>query len=448
MLDQLSQKFESVLKRLRGQGVLTEQNIGEALKEVRMALLEADVNFKVVKDFVERVRVKAVGQDVLQSLTPGHQVVKIVWDELRELMGRDHAGVKLASMPPTVIMLVGLQGAGKTTTCGKLARLFKQQGRRVMLIAADPRRPAAGDQLASLGASLDVPVHRADKPVGATVDVAVLCAEGVRRAAEQGYDIAILDTAGRLHIDEELMDELVQIKRAVSPHEVLLVADAMIGQDAVASSERFHQAVGVTGLILTKVEGDARGGAVLSVRATIGQPVKFLGVGEKLDALEPFHPDRMASRILGMGDVLSLIEKAQETYSLEEAQALQQKLSSHSFTLEDFREQLKQVNRMGSMEQLLGMLPGGQRLKELAGGGAPERDVKRVVAIVDSMTTRERRDHTVINGSRKKRIAKGSGTTVPEVNRLIKQYLTARKMMKAFSGGGSKRRLLEALRSM
>jgi signal recognition particle subunit SRP54 len=448
MLDQLSQKFESVLKRLRGQGVLTEQNIGEALKEVRMALLEADVNFKVVKDFVEGVRVKAVGQDVLQSLTPGHQVVKIVWDELRELMGRDHAGIKLASMPPTVIMLVGLQGAGKTTTCGKLARLFKQQGRRVMLIAADPRRPAAGDQLASLGASLDVPVHRADKPVGAAVDVAVLCAEGVRRAAEQGYDIAILDTAGRLHIDEELMDELVQIKRAVSPHEVLLVADAMIGQDAVASSERFHQAVGVTGLILTKVEGDARGGAVLSVRATIGQPVKFLGVGEKLDALEPFHPDRMASRILGMGDVLSLIEKAQETYSLEEAQALQQKLSSHSFTLEDFREQLKQVNRMGSMEQLLGMLPGGQRLKELAGGGAPERDVKRVVAIVDSMTTRERRDHTVINGSRKKRIAKGSGTTVPEVNRLIKQYLTARKMMKAFSGGGSKRRLLEALRSM
>ncbi len=448
MLETLSQKFESVLKRLRGQGVLTEQNIAEALKEVRMALLEADVNFKVAKDFIERVRVKAVGQEVLQSLTPGHQVVKIVWDELRELMGREHAGIKLASMPPTVIMMVGLQGAGKTTTCGKLARFYKKQGRRVMLIAADPRRPAAGDQLASLGASLDVPVHRADKPTGATADVAALCAEGVRRATEQGYDLAILDTAGRLHIDDELMAELVRIKQAVSPHEVLLVADAMTGQDAVASSERFHQAVEVTGIILTKVEGDARGGAVLSVRATIGQPVKFLGVGEKLDALEPFHPDRMASRILGMGDVLSLIEKAQETYSLEEAQALQQKLSSQSFTLEDFRDQLKQVNRMGSMEQLLGMLPGGQRLKELAGGGVPERDMKRVVAIVDSMTARERRDHTVINGSRKKRIAKGSGTTVPEVNRLIKQYLTARKMMKAFSGGGGKRRLLEALRSM
>ena len=448
MLETLSQKFESVLKRLRGQGVLTEQNIGEALKEVRMALLEADVNFKVVKDFIERVRVKAVGQDVLQSLTPGHQVVKIVWDELRELMGREHAGIKLASMPPTVIMMVGLQGAGKTTTCGKLARLFKKQGRRVMLIAADPRRPAAGDQLASLGASLDVPVHRADQPAGGAGDVAARCAEGVRRAGEQGYELAILDTAGRLHIDDELMAELVQIKKAVSPHDVLLVADAMTGQDAVASSERFHQAVGVTGIVLTKVEGDARGGAVLSVRATIGQPVKFLGVGEKLDALEPFHPDRMASRILGMGDVLSLIEKAQETYSLEEAQQLQQKLSSQAFTLEDFRDQLKQVNRMGSMEQLLGMLPGGQRLKELAGGGVPEREMKRVVAIVDSMTQRERRDHTVINGSRKKRIAKGSGTTVPEVNRLIKQYLTARKMMKAFSGGGGKRRLLEALRSM
>ncbi len=448
MLETLSQKFESVLKRLRGQGVLTEQNIGEALKEVRMALLEADVNFKVVKDFIERVRVKAVGHDVLQSLTPGHQVVKIVWDELRELMGREHAGIKLASMPPTVIMMVGLQGAGKTTTCGKLARLFKKQGRRVMLIAADPRRPAAGDQLASLGASLDVPVHRADQPAGGAGDVAARCAEGVRRAGEQGYELAILDTAGRLHIDDELMAELVQIKKAVSPHDVLLVADAMTGQDAVASSERFHQAVGVTGIVLTKVEGDARGGAVLSVRATIGQPVKFLGVGEKLDALEPFHPDRMASRILGMGDVLSLIEKAQETYSLEEAQQLQQKLSSQAFTLEDFRDQLKQVNRMGSMEQLLGMLPGGQRLKELAGGGVPEREMKRVVAIVDSMTQRERRDHTVINGSRKKRIAKGSGTTVPEVNRLIKQYLTARKMMKAFSGGGGKRRLLEALRSM
>lgn len=448
MLEALSQKFESVLKRLRGQGVLTEQNIADALKEVRMALLEADVNFKVVKDFIERVRVKAVGQEVLQSLTPGHQVVKIVWDELRELMGREHMGIKLASMPPTVIMMVGLQGAGKTTTCGKLARLYKKQGRRVMLIAADLRRPAAGDQLASLGASLDVPVYRADTPTGAAIDVAALCADGVRRATEQGYDLVILDTAGRLHIDEELMAELVRIKHAVSPHEILLVADAMTGQDAVASSERFHQAVGVTGIILTKVEGDARGGAVLSVRATIGQPVKFLGVGEKLDALEPFHPDRMASRILGMGDVLSLIEKAQETYSLEEAQTLQHKLSAQSFTLEDFRDQLKQVNRMGSMEQLLGMLPGGQRLKELAGGGVPERDMKRVVAIVDSMTTRERRDHTVINGSRKKRIAKGSGTTVPDVNRLIKQFLTARKMMKAFSGSGSKRRLLEALRSM
>ena len=448
MLDTLSQKFESVLKRLRGQGVLTEQNIGEALKDVRMALLEADVNYKVVKDFIERVRVKAVGQEVLQSLTPGHQVVKIVWDELRELMGGAHAGLKLAASPPTIMMMVGLQGAGKTTTCGKLARLFKKQGRRVLLIAADPRRPAAGDQLAGLGASIEVSVYRADRPSGTTTDVAALCAEGVRRATDQGYDVAILDTAGRLHIDDALMAELVRIKQAVAPHEILLVADAMTGQDAVASSERFHQQVGVTGVILTKVEGDARGGAVLSIRAATGQPVKFLGVGEKLEALEPFHPDRLASRILGMGDVLSLIEKAQESFSLEEAETLQKKLASQSFTLEDFRDQMKQVTRMGSMEQLLGMLPGGQRLKDMTGSGAPERDMKRVVAIVDSMTTRERRDHTVINGSRKKRIAKGSGTSIPEVNRLIKQYLTAKKMMKALSGGGGKRRLLEALRSM
>jgi signal recognition particle subunit SRP54 len=447
MFDALNEKFERILKRLRGHGVLTEQNIAEALKEVRLALLEADVNFKIVRDFVERVRQKAVGREVLQSLTPGHQVVKIVWDELRELMGREQAGFALASTPPTVVMMVGLQGAGKTTTCGKLARLFKQQGRRVLLVAADPRRPAAGEQLASLGRALDVPVHRPAASGTARGDVVNVCAEGVARATDQGYDLAILDTGGRLHVDDELMEELAEVKRAVRPHEVLLVADAMTGQDAVAMAERFDQRVGLTGVILTKVEGDARGGAVLSIRAATGKPVKFLGVGEKLDALEPFHPDRIASRILGMGDVLSLIEKAHEAYSREETEALQKRLTSRSLTLEDFREQLGQMGRVGSLEQILGMLPGGQKLKGMLDGQVPEKEIKRVAAIIDSMTPKERRDHTIINGSRKKRIARGSGTEVQDVNRLLKQFLAARKMMKALSGGGAKRQLAQLLRS-
>ena len=446
MLDSLSQKFETILKRLRGHGILTEQNIADALKEVRLALLEADVHFKIVKDFIDRVREKAVGHEVLQSLTPGHQVVKVVWEELRTLMGRDHAGLNLSSVPPTVIMLVGLQGAGKTTTCGKLARLFKHQGKRVLLVAADPRRPAAGEQLASLGSELDVPVHRADRADASRANVVRVCGEGVTRGGDQGFDVVILDTGGRLHIDDELMEELVEVKQAVKPQEVLLVADAMIGQDAVTMAERFDQRVGLTGVILTKVEGDARGGAVLSIRAATGKPIKFLGVGEKLDALEVFHPDRLASRILGMGDVLSLIEKAQETYSRERADAIQKKLTGTTLTLEDFRDQLGQANRLGSMDQILEMLPGGQRLKEMAGGGVPERDIKRILAMIDSMTPRERRDHTIINGSRKKRIARGSGTTVQDLNRLIKQFLTARKMMKALTAGGGKRQLAQLLR--
>jgi signal recognition particle subunit SRP54 len=314
MLDSLSEKFEKILKKLRASGVLTEQNIAEALKEVRLALLEADVNFKIVKDFIERIRAKAVGQEVLQSLTPGHQVVKIVWDELRNMMGQERAGLALASNPPTVVMMVGLQGAGKTTTCGKLARLFKGEGRRVLLVAADPRRPAAGDQLASLGRDLQVDVHRVDQSQASQSDVVRMCQAGVARGRDQGYDLVVLDTGGRLHIDDELMGELVAVKDAVHPHEVLLVADAMTGQDAVTMASQFDQRVGLTGVILTKVEGDARGGAVLSIRAVTGKPIKFR-MGEKLDALEPFHPDRMASRILGMGDVLSLIEKAQETFT-------------------------------------------------------------------------------------------------------------------------------------
>lgn len=448
MLDALSEKFERILKKLRGQGVLSEENITEALKEVRLALLEADVNFKVVKNFLERVREKAVGQEVLQSLTPGHQVVKVVWDELREMMGGEKAGISLASKPPTVVMMVGLQGAGKTTTCGKLARLFKHQGKRVLLVAADPRRPAAGDQLASLGRDLGIDVFRMDQADASRADVVRICRQGVARGDEQGYDLVLLDTGGRLHINEELMAELVAVKNAVTPQEVLLVADAMTGQDAVNMSSRFDEQIGLTGIILTKVEGDARGGAVLSIRAVTGKPIKFLGTGEKLDALELFHPDRLASRILGMGDVLSLIEKAQETFTQEQAEAAQKKLTSNTFTLQDFRDQLGQVNRLGSFEQILGMLPGGQKLKEMTGGTVPEKEMKRVTAMIDSMTMRERRDHTIINGSRKKRIARGSGTSVPEVNRLIKQFLSARKIAKVMTGAGGKRQLAQLLRSM
>ena len=412
-----------------------------------MALLEADVNFKIVKEFIDRVRQKAVGQEVLQSLTPGHQVVKVVWDELRGMMGHERAGIALSSKPPTILMMVGLQGAGKTTASGKFARLFKSQGKRVLLVAADPRRPAAGEQLSALGRDLGVEVHRSDHAQASQADVVHICRAGVERGRDQGFDLIILDTGGRLHIDDELMNELVAVKAAVSPHEVLLVADAMTGQDAVTMAGQFDQKVGLTGIILTKVEGDARGGAVLSIRAATGKPIKFLGVGEKLDALEPFHPDRMASRILGMGDVLSLIEKAQESITREQAEEAQKRLTSNTFTLEDFRTQLGQMNRMGSFEQILGMLPGGQKLKQTIEGDKPEREIGRVIAVIDSMTPRERRDHTIINGSRKKRIARGSGTTVQDVNRLIKQFLSAKKLAKAMTGAGGRRQLAQLMRS-
>lgn len=446
MFSVLTEKIDKVLKKIRGPGVLREQDVTEALQEVRLALLEADVNFKIVKDFIGRVQEKAIGREVLGSLNPGQQVVKIVWEELRDLMGHEHSGLALSSQPPTVIMMVGLQGAGKTTTCGKLAHLFKQQGKRVLLVAADPRRPAAADQLASLGADLDVPVHRVEGHVeGGLVDraqVARFCTEGVARGRDHGYDVVVLDTGGRLHVDDELMQELVDIKAAVTPQEILLIADSMTGQEAVNVAQQFDQRVGITGVILTKIEGDARGGAVLSIRAATGKPIKYLGVGEKSDALELFHPDRMASRILGMGDVLSLIEKAQEAFSKEEAEALQRKVSSNTLTLEDFRDQIKQVNKLGSMEQIMGMLPGGEKLKAMVKGasqqGLPEKEMSRVVAIIDSMTTKERRDHTIINGNRKKRIAKGSGTSVQEINRLIKQFLGARTMMKSLVGGKGK----------
>ena len=389
-----------------------------------------------MKDFVERVRVKAVGQEVLQSLSPGHQVVKVVWDELVALMGPLQTGIALSSMPPTVIMMVGLQGVGKTTTSGKLARYFKGAGKRVLLVAADPRRPAAVEQLVILGQSLNIPVYRAENP---SADAVSTCEHGVDQARAQGYDVVILDTGGRLHIDDDLMKELIAIKTRTSPHEILLVADAMIGQDAVEMAEQFNREIGVTGIILTKVEGDARGGAILSIKAVTGKPIKFLGTGEKLDALEPFHPDRMASRILGMGDVLSLIEKAQEAVDQDQAQAMVQKLQSDGLTLADFREQLKQVNKLGSLDQILDMLPGGQRLKDMAGAGLPEKELAKTAAIIDSMTPKERLDHTLLNGSRKKRIAKGSGTSAQDVNRLIKQFLEGRKMMKALSGRGGRK---------
>lgn len=459
MFSSLTERFDGVLKKLRGPGVLKERDVTEALQGVRLALLEADVHFRIVKDFIGRVQEKAVGRDVLASLTPGHQVVKIVWEELRDLMGRERSGLTLSSHPPTIMMLVGLQGAGKTTTCGKVARVFTQQGKRVLLIAADPRRPAAADQLAAVGASLDVPVHRADGALSTRAAVVDFCSAGVARGRDHGYDVVLLDTGGRLHVDDELMSELEDVRSAVAPQEVLLVADSMTGQEAVNVAEQFDRRLGLTGVILTKIEGDARGGAVLSIQAATGKPILYLGVGEKSDALEPFHPDRMASRILGMGDVLSLIEKAQESFSQEDAVALQKKVSSKTLTLEDFREHMQHVDKLGSMDQILEMLPGGGKLKSMMSRGTnhevPETDVKRVVAIIDSMTPKERRDHTLLNGSRKKRVAKGSGTSVQDVNRLIKQFLTARNVMQSLvrgkpgKSGKRKRRgkLIRALQS-
>ena len=368
MFTTLTEKIESVFKQLRGQAVLTEQNIFDALKEVRVALLEADVNFKIVKDFIEKVREKAVGQEVLKSLTPANQVVKVVWEELRDLLGHEQSALHLSSQPPTVIMMVGLQGSGKTTTTGKLANYFKTDGKRVFCLSQPtPVALPLGDQLASLGTDLDVPVHRGTNEGQPGAQAVQTCRDGVTRAREHGYDVVLLDTGGRLHIDEELMQELVDIQTGVQPQEMLLVADSMTGQEAVSVAERFNETLGLTGVILTKVEGDARGGAVLSIRAATGKPIKFLGVGRKLDALEPFFPDRMASRILGMGDVLTLIEKAQENFSQEQAQALQKKVSSNTLTLEDFRDQIQQVNKLGSLDQILDMLPGSQKIKNMMG---------------------------------------------------------------------------------
>jgi signal recognition particle subunit SRP54 len=425
MLDSLTNRLTGIFDRLRGYGRLTEENIIEALREVRLALLEADVNFKVVKGFVERVREKAVGQDVLRSLTPGQQVVKIVRDELVELLGGSGHRLAMAPHPPTLIMLIGLQGSGKTTSAAKLARHFQKQGQHPVLAAADIYRPAAIDQLRTLGAQLGVPVlgEPGQKPLE-------ICVGARAEAARRGLSPLILDTAGRLHIDEEMLEEVRAIKKELAPHHVLLVVDAMTGQDAVGVAEKFNTAVGIDAVILTKLDGDARGGAALSVRTVTGRPIAFVGVGEKTDALEPFHPDRLAQRILGMGDVLSLVEKAQATVDEAQAQALAKKIRDETFSLEDFAGQLRQLRSMGPLGQVLDMIPffkGKAAPTELEG---EERDLRKFEAMIGSMTPEERREPSVINGSRRLRIARGSGTTVSDVNRLLKQYAQLKKMMK------------------
>ena len=436
MFENLSEKFQGVLKTLRGHGRISEGNIEEALREVRLALLEADVNYKVVKEFTAAVRSKALGAEVLSSLSPDQHFIKIVHDEMAKMMGGDARDLDLARRPPVPVMLVGLQGSGKTTSCGKLALHLQKKKRRPFLVPADVNRPAAIEQLKVLGAQIGIPVF--DSPPSA--DPVEICRQAVRQAELSGHDTVLLDTAGRLHVDEELMEELRRIKEAVDPADILLVADAMTGQDAVNAARAFHEKVGLTGVLLTKMDGDARGGAALSIRAVTGAPVKFVGVGEKTDALEAFFPDRMASRILGMGDILTLAEKAQETIDEKKAKELTRKIRRSEFTLEDFRDQLVSIRKMGSIEDLLGMIPGmGGKMKELKAAAPDEKELSRVVAIIDSMTRQERENAKIINGSRRKRIAMGSGTTVQDVNRLLKNFQQAEGMLKRFSKGAGRR---------
>lgn len=432
MFDSLTNKLSAVFKKLRGHGKLSEQNITEALKEVRLALLEADVNFKVVKDFIDRIRTRAVGQEVLESLTPAQQVIKIVHEELIALMGGTSSGLNLSFKPPIPIMLVGLQGSGKTTTAGKLGRFLKEKGRKPSLVPADVQRPAAIEQLKKLGEQLGIPVFNPD-PQESPLKI---CQKALKWADGEGMEVVLIDTAGRLHVDEVLMKELEEIKKEIVPREILLVADAMTGQDAVNIAKKFNDALDIHGVILTKLDGDARGGAALSIKAVTGKPVKFIGVGEKLEALELFYPDRMASRILGMGDVLSLIERAQEAIDEKKAEELQKKLLKDTFTLEDFREQLQQIKKMGSIEQILSMIPGIGRLKLPKDLQGSEKELVKVEAIIDSMTKEERKRPEILNGSRRLRIAKGSGTTVQDVNQLLKQYLQTKKMLRQFRRGG------------
>lgn len=436
MFENLSQRLQDVFSRLTGKGRLSEADIDAAMREVRLALLEADVNFTVVKEFVARVRERALGADVMRSLTPGQTVVKIVLDELTALMGASESKLAFSGRVPNVIMLVGLQGSGKTTATAKLANLLRKQGRRPLMVACDVYRPAAIDQLEALGRELGVPVYRA--PEG--TDPVEIAKAGVKAAVADMRDVVIVDTAGRLHVDEAMMREVVAIRDAVKPDQVLMVIDAMIGQDAVTAATAFAETVDFDGVIVTKLDGDARGGAALSVRAVTGKPIKFVGVGEKLDALEPFHPDRMAQRILGMGDVVSLIEKAQETVAAEEAAELEKRLRSSEFTLDDFLAQMQQVRKMGSMKDILGMIPGmgAAQRAQLADAKIDEKALDRTQAIIQSMNAAERRKPAIISGHRRARIARGSGTTVQEVNRLLEQFDQARKLMRQMQKGKGK----------
>ena len=437
MFKGLGERLDDIFKSLKGKGRITEDDVNQAMREVKMALLEADVNFKVVKEFVAQVKERAIGQDVLESLSPAQQVIKIVKEELTELLGGTQAKINISSKPPTIIMLVGLQGAGKTTTAGKLAKLLSKQGRRPLLVAGDIYRPAAIKQLQVLGEQLKIPVFSMgqENPVK-------IAQSAVENANSTGRDLVIIDTAGRLHINEELMDELANIKGTVKPHEILLVVDAMTGQEAVNVADTFNQKLGLDGIIMTKLDGDARGGAALSVRKVTGTPIKFAGMGEKLDALEPFHPDRMADRILGMGDVLTLIEKAQANFDAEQAAKLNKKIRQAEFNLEDFLEQMQQVKKLGPLEQVLGMIPGmGKLTKQLKDQQVDEKEMGQVEAIIYSMTVWERQHPEKIDGSRKKRIARGSGTRVQDINQLLKQFEQTRKMMKQISNmtkGGKK----------
>ncbi len=430
MFESLTDKLELTFKRLRGQGKISEKNIDDALREVRLALLEADVHVKVVKNFIESIKAKSLGQEVLQSLTPEQQFIKIVRDELIGLLGGEYQDLDLKTAPPVVIMLVGLQGSGKTTTLAKLARhLKKDRKRSPFLVSADIYRPAAIEQLKILGRELDLPVYDSNPDASPVA----ICQQALDEANKRFCDVLLIDTAGRLHIDEELMQELASIKDAVRPHQILFVADAMTGQDAVNQALGFDGKLGLSGIILTKLDGDARGGAALSIREMVGKPILFSGVGEKLDALEPFYPDRLASRILGMGDVLSLIDKVQQNIEQKEAAQIQKAFQKQQFTLEEFKLQLQQIKRMGSVGSLLEMIPGGKKIASQVDTEQAEKEIKRVEAIINSMTLGERRNPAILNGGRRRRIAQGSGTTVTDVNRLMKQFMEMKKMMQRVS---------------
>jgi len=444
MFENLQEKLQRAFKSLRGQAVLTEENIGEALKQIRLALLEADVNFKVVKDLIDRIQAKAVGQEVMTALSPGEQVIKIVRDELVATLGKDTAKLKFASQPPTVVLMAGLQGSGKTTTSGKLANWLKNGGHRPLLVSVDVYRPAAREQLKVVAAAIKANLYEGQVEEANTATVERLAKEARREAVNSGCDVLIVDTAGRLHIDDQLMDEMQSLKRLLNPQEILFVADSMTGQDAVKSADEFHKKLTLTGVVLTKMDGDARGGAALSIRQVTGQPIKFIGIGEKYDALEPFHPDRIVSRILGMGDILSLIEKAEQQIDKKKAQELATKaFSGDGFSLEDFRDQLRSVRKMGSMQSIIGMLPsiGAFQGLQKAADKVDEKQINRVEAIINSMTSYERNHHESINGSRRKRIARGSGTSVQEVNNLLRQYAQMRKMFKQMGKPSFARRM-------